>query len=164
MARRTTLFLIIVLCLTSLSVAVVSAQYEGASCETALEDVIENEMKQLTTTEISITVNNLMPNILNIGNSPSGRNDEKGYPIVEIASDQTVLPVVGDSPGYLRSSIILGLENSDFEWGVRVTPEGMFLTDFPIYMFPPGSYYMTLCDARAFRIEIPEDYNPVLPA
>ncbi|MBK8020518.1 MAG: hypothetical protein IPK19_03580 [Chloroflexi bacterium] len=166
MSRRNAAFLIavLVLCVTSISVAsTVVAQYEGASCETALDDVIQAELQLETTTEISVTVNNLLPNILNIGNSPSKRYDDKGYPIVVIDPAQALLPVVGDSPGYLRSSIILSLENTDFEWGVRVTSDGMFLTDFPIHMFPPGSYYVTLCDARAFRVEIPEDYNPVVP-
>lgn len=143
------------------------AQYDGgssATCENVFDIIVRDELTREVTTTISITVNNILSNILNVGNSPSGRYDSRGYPIVEIDSDQALLPVVGQSEGYLTSDIILMLEDTDLEWGVKVNSDDMFLTDFPIYMFPPGSYYMTLCDARIFRVEIPEDYDPVTPA
>lgn len=162
------------LCLLTALVAMVSvtavvAQYgttstgsagSAGTCNVVLDDVIENELDEAVTTNISLTVNNILINILNIGNSPSRRYDRRGYPIIEIGSDQGWLPIVGGTRGYLQTRAILALEDTDFEWGVKVERSGLFLTEFPMHMFPPGSYYMTLCETRAFRVEIPEDYAP----
>lgn len=166
--KSTKSYLVVIFLLISLvgfSATSVVAQYDGgssATCENVFDIIVRDELTREVTTTISITVNNILSNILNIGNSPSGRYDTRGYPIVEIDADQALLPVVGQSEGYLTSDIILMLEDTDLEWGVKVNSDDMFLTDFPMYMFPPGSYYMTLCDARIFRVEIPEDYDPVV--
>lgn len=70
--------------------------------------------------------------------------------------DQCELPVVGALPPGAFTRVNLSLLNTDFIWTVRVDPNGLFLTNFPICLFPPGRYFLTVNGTRVTQIEIPE--------
>ncbi|MDZ4768023.1 MAG: hypothetical protein SGJ24_02755 [Chloroflexota bacterium] len=144
------------------SAAPAAAQYPPASsCQTTIEERVSSELRQRLTQRISVFVNQKVLNVLNIDNSPSERYDSAtGLPIAEIGLNQPYLPLVGAAPGAWSGTIQMGLEGTDFTWNVRIFQSSVFITRFPIHMFPEGSYYLTVCGARLLRVEIPEDYDP----
>ncbi|NDJ61260.1 MAG: hypothetical protein GYB67_09055 [Chloroflexi bacterium] len=119
-----------------------------------LAALIRAEQQSQVTLAVECTVNNVRTNVLNIGNSPSGRVDANGFNVVEVPRIQSTLPIVCSLPPGLFSSIALELENTDFTWFVKVEPTGLFLTEFPTSLFPPAEYYMTLNGVRLFRVDI----------
>lgn len=125
-----------------------------------LTDLIEAERQSQTTLQVEITVNNTPINVLNIGGSPSGEVDRRGYNILEIEPTQAALPIVGSFPAGLMEIVTLSLEGTDFEWDVQVDADGIFLTDFPLTTFPPGEYYLTLQSVRVLRVIIPDNFDP----
>lgn len=137
----------------------------NASCATQIEERLANELPQARTQALAVFVNQRVRNILNVGNSPSTRYDQAGLPIVEIGQTQAYLPLLIAAPGaFANITEVLGVEETDFTWVARVTRGGVIITRFPVNMFPPGSYYLTVCGARILRFEIPEAYAPVPPA
>ncbi len=160
--------LLILILLTPSLTQRATAQYDptaqgAGTCQTDIDSRVRAELRQTRTTQISVLVNQRVVNILNIGNSPSERYDLNGYPIVEIGVTQPSIAIAGAAPGALSGRVPFGVEGTSFVRNVRVLLNGVFLFRFPLDTFPPGSYYLTLCGARLFRFEIPEDYAPVLP-
>jgi hypothetical protein len=76
--------------------------------------------------------------------------------VTPIGVDQCELPVVGALPAGVFTSVNLSLLNTDFVWTVRVDPDGLFLTNFPVCLFPAGRYYLTVNGTSVTQIEIPE--------
>jgi len=134
-------------------VSVASAQY-GAS--NRLQQLVNAERASTTTVQIECSVNNVRSNILNEGKSPSGEEDRNGYNILELGADQKALPVVCALPAGEFTEITLSFEGTDYEWAVKVDPNGLFLTNFPTNSFPPGEYYLTINGVRILRVIVPE--------
>lgn len=153
MLKRIFLWLLILLLPTALA----SAQY---SAGITLQELIDAERASRTTLQIELTINNVAQNVLNLGQSPSGRVDRRGFNIVEIDPTQGELPIVMSLPPGLLTKATLSLEGTGFEWEVVVDPNGLFLTEFPLASFPAGQYYLTVEGIRVLRVVIPENYNP----
>ncbi|MDZ4765837.1 MAG: hypothetical protein SGI73_14925 [Chloroflexota bacterium] len=124
--------------------------------QTTLQDLIDAERASRTTLAVELTINNLAQNVLNIGKSPTGNTDRRGFNIVAIDDDQVQLPIVGSFPVGLFDRITVSLEGTDFAWDVLVDANGVFLTDFPLSAFPAGQYYLTLEGIRVLRVIVPE--------
>jgi hypothetical protein len=156
--KRPLLVAIVLVLLSTLSLGTIFAQYDA---DDILQRLVNNERRTEGTTDLSISVNNVLGNVLDAENSPSGRVDRNGFSIVVLGRTQASLPVVGSLPAGLYQQVTLRLEGTTFQWVVRVDPDGMFLTNFPMFSFPPGEYYLTVNNVRVFRVIIPEDYAPV---
>lgn len=157
--KRYFLIALTLLLLGTLSIGAVSAQY---GLDDYLQRLVNIERRSEETVNIEISLNNILGNVLSIGNSPSGRVDRNGFNIVEIGQTQAALPVVGALPAGVYQQVTLRLEGTSFQWVVRVDPNGMFLTNFPLWSFPPGEYYLTVNNVRIIRVIIPEDYAPAV--
>jgi len=136
-----------------LGVSMVSAQY---SADDRLQRLVNAERRSRTTVQIECSINNVRVNILNLGNSPSGETDRNGFNIVELTEDQKALPVVCALPAGEYSTVTLRFEGTDLEWVVKVDLNGLFLTEFPTRLFPPGAYYLTVNNVRIIRVIVPE--------
>lgn len=128
-----------------------------------LQRLVNAERASRTTVQVELSLNNLLGNVLNIGRAPAARTDRQGFNIVEIGATQAVLPVVFSLPPGSFSTLTYRLENTDLAWTVRGTAGGLFLTNFPLYQFPAGEYYLTANNVRLIRVVIPEGYAATAP-
>ncbi len=76
--------------------------------------------------------------------------------VTPIGVYQCELPVVGSLPPGVFTTVNLSLVGTDFVWTVNVDPDGMFLTNFPVCLFPAGRYYLAVNGTSVTQIEIPE--------
>ncbi len=76
--------------------------------------------------------------------------------VTPIGVYQCELPVVGTLTPGVFTTVNLALLGTDFVWTVNVDPDGMFLTNFPVCLFPAGRYYLTVNGTSVTQIEIPD--------
>lgn len=154
--KRVLVVAVVLLLLGTLTFGAVSAQYSPDDC---VQRIVNVERRSEETVAIEFSLNNVLGNVLSIGNSPSGRVDRNGFNIVDIGERQASLPVVGTLWPCGLQQVTLRLEGTTFGWIVRVNTDGLFLTNFPLTSFPPGEYYLTANNVRIIRVVIPDDYE-----
>ena len=153
--KRFVLIAALFLLVTSVGIGAVSAQYTADDC---IQRYVNIERRSETTVYIEFSLNNVLGNVLSIGNSPSGEVDANDFNIVEIETTQPALPVVGSLWPCGLQQVTLRFEGTTFAWPVAVRTDGLFLTNFPLTSFPPGEYYLTVNNVRIIRVIIPDDY------
>ncbi len=153
--KRIWIVAVVLLLLGTLTIGAVSAQYTPDDC---LQRLVNIERRSEVSVTIEFSLNNVLGNVLSLGNSPSGRVDTNGFNIVDIGTTQAALPIVGTVWPCGYQQVTLRLEGTNFTWLVTVRPDGLFLTEFPLTSFPPGEYYLTVNNVRIIRLVIPDDY------
>lgn len=85
-----------------------------------------------------------------------------GFPIVSIGRTQPALPIImSNLPAGSFRLVTFGLEEvTTFSWVVRPLPNGLLLTELPVYLLPPGEYILQFNEVDFMTLVIPANYAP----
>lgn len=158
--KRNRILMAFVLIFSLVAAGIVSAQYATPS-----DDAVDELGQLVVGNGISVTVNNVLDNILDGGPEVSGFTAD-GLANVPLGVNQPALPIAIQLPSsFANTTVTLTIEEiTGFEWNVPLNSSALLLTEFPFYLLesllPAGTYTMELNGVDVFAVTIPAGYDP----